>query len=192
MSGQRDCFNEMEHSTNSTSGLWNFSGNISKLKLSGNKICHPRTCLFGMRILLGGLILRNRRFSKFSFYLFFSCLKNLDKEPGPRRWGSHQRGLQRCGWGKWGLGRAWGQSTLCPSVSAQPSKLLFTLHLLFRLHVKCTSSLWSPKTLPQTSSFVFSWRGHLRWQLGPFWRLILFSWVSPMYTLLNFCVFFSC
>ena len=32
------------------------------------------------------------------------------------------------------------------------------------------------------SPFVFSWRWYLRWWLGPFQRVISFSWISPIYT----------
>ena len=38
---------------------------------TGNKICHPRVYLFGMRILLGWLFVRNRRLRKLFFYFLW-------------------------------------------------------------------------------------------------------------------------
>ena len=35
-----------------------------------------------------------------------------------------------------------------------------------------TVPLWSPKTLPTTTSFVFNWRWYLRRGVWPFWRLL--------------------
>ena len=70
--------------------------------------------------------------------------------------------------------------SLSPIISVWWSKHLFTKHLLFHLLVNCFPSLWGTKPIPPTSSFVFSWRGHLRWGLQPFWWVTHFSWVSPI------------
>ena len=81
--------------------------------------------------------------------------------------------------------------SLCPIICAWPSKHLLITPLLFYLHVNCFLFLWSPKPLPPTPSFVFSWRCHLR---GGFWSFLSqFSWVSPIWTCyFNFYLTSSC
>ena len=63
------------------------------LTLWGSKICHPKMCLFGIRINLGCLFLRNRGLRSLSFYLPLNCrmyIKGLFLEQRYR-----QRYLQR-------------------------------------------------------------------------------------------------
>ena len=84
------------------------------------------------------------------------------------------------------------QFTPCLIVSAWPSKHLFTKRLLFYLHVNCLLPLWSPKPLPPTSSFGFSWRWYIRWGLLLFWWVTQFSWVSLIYNTIKLGSIFSC
>ena len=57
---------DMEQSTNLASGLWNFLLEVSKVGPKGSEFFHPNICLFGIRIILDSLFLRNYRFRKSS------------------------------------------------------------------------------------------------------------------------------
>lgn len=76
----------------------------------------------------------------------------------------------------------------CLLISVCPSKHLFTKYLLFHFSVNYLPPLSGSKPLPQTS-FVFCWRGYLRWSLWPLWGVTKFPWVSPMYTYYDFFFF---
>ena len=54
------------------------------------------------------------------------------------------------------------------------------------------SHLWSPKPLPCTNFLIYIWKWCLRGKFQSFWWLTQCSWVSHMYTLLNFYLIFCC
>ena len=67
------------------------------------------------------------------------------------------------------LGRQLSERLIC--IAGQP---VFTKHFLLSPSMNST---------PHTHlSFVFSCRWYLRWWFGPSWRVLLFSWESPMCT----------
>ena len=118
--------------------------------------------LFGMRINLGQLFLREQKTEK-----VFLSPPQLPKELGERTC-SQNRAVTRdiCkGYepGALGVGGAGGggseSSPLCVPLS--PSKYLFTKHQLSHLYVNYPL-LCSPKPILSTSSFVFSQRQYLR------------------------------
>ena len=83
----------------------------------------------------------------FSCFLPLSCLRNLERGPGPERALSPERYPQRF-WARCGgehLSGPRDQSpTLYHTASVRPSKHLFTKHLLFHLHSNCLPPLWNP------------------------------------------------
>ena len=118
-----------------------------------------------------------------------NCLKNLDRQTVPRTEESPELSAKNMGYvwsGEQGLEVRVHSVSHCLCLAQQT----FIKPLPFHLHGNCLPPLWSPKPLPPTPSSVFSWRWYLRGGLQPCRQV--FSWVSPMYTLLNFCLIFSC
>ena len=137
----------------------------------------PPVCSLGMRINLGWVFLRNKRFIKISSSLPLHCLKELRwraccqnrattravcKEHGFTLFGETERGLK-----------------IRVSHSLHGPGNLFTKHLLFHLHVICLPLLGSPN--PPTSNILFClcWGWYLRWGLGPLGELASSSGSLP-------------
>ena len=147
-------------------------------------------CLFGIRIKLGWLLLRNRRLRRTFFLLPLSSLKNSGiraEQSYPQR---YPPGISTGCDG----GDAVGPEIRAHSVPCLrwPSKQSFTKPLLFHLHMNGLPPLSSPKPLTPTSSVAFSWRWYLRWGLRPFWPRFSVPGSLPCIHLLNFYVIFSC